>query len=74
MKSKQKRQGPGLEMKNFTGDEDQNYLVFRTPKGAYHVFLEVDAKEAAEHCGIPRIGNTRQMWSYRWNDTEVITV
>ena len=33
MKSKQKRQGPGLEMKTFTGDEGQNYLVFRTPKG-----------------------------------------
>ena len=74
MRSKQKRHGVGLEMKTFEGKEGQNYLAFRTAKGSDHVFVEVDAKEAAEHCGIPRIGNTRQMWSYRRNDTEVITV
>ena len=74
MRSKQKRQGLGLEMKTFKGDEGQNYLVFRTGKGSYHVFLEVDAKEAATHCGIPRYGNTRQMWNDRWNNVKVITV
>ncbi len=44
MLGKRKRQGVGLEMKTFKGYDKQNYLVFRTPKGSYHVFLEVDAK------------------------------
>ena len=66
MKSKQKRQGLGLEMKTFKGKDKENYLVFRTPKGSYHVFLEVDAKEAATHCAPPRSGNTRQIWKDLW--------
>jgi len=74
MKSTKKREGLGLEMKTFTGDEGQNYLVFRTAKGSYHVFQEVEAKEAAADCGIPKNGNTRQMWSYLWNGTKVITI
>ena len=44
MLGKRKRQGVGLEMKTFKGNDQQNYLVFRTPKGSYHVFLEVEAK------------------------------
>jgi hypothetical protein len=44
MPGKRKRQGVGLEMKTFKGNDKQNYLVFRTPKGSYHVFLEVEAK------------------------------
>jgi hypothetical protein len=64
---KRKRQGVGLEMKTFKGDDEQNYLVFRTPKGSYHTFLEVEAKEAAAHCGARRKGTTRQMWENLWN-------
>jgi len=66
MLGKRKRQGVGLEMKTFKGNDKQNYLVFRTPKGSYHVFLEVDAKEAATHCAAPRKGNTRQIWKQLW--------
>jgi hypothetical protein len=66
---KRKRQGVGLEMKTFRGSDEQNYLVFRTPKGSYHVFLEVDVKEAAAHCGALRKGNTRQMWTGLWKIT-----
>ncbi len=74
MRSKQKRQGLGLEMRTFKGNAGQNYLVFRTAGGSYHVFLEVDAKEAAEHCGVPRDGNTRQMWKDLWNNAKFITI
>jgi hypothetical protein len=66
MLGKRKRQGVGLEMKTFKGNDKQNYLVFRTPKGSYHVFLEVDAKEAATRCAAPRKGNTRQIWKELW--------
>jgi hypothetical protein len=60
-----KRQGVGLEMKTFKG-KGQNYLVFRTPKGAYHVFLEVEAKQAARDCGASKEKNTVQMWKDLW--------
>ena len=64
-----KRRGVGLEMKTFPGNDGQNYLVFRTPRGAYHTFVEVEAKEAARKCGAkdgkPRL-NTRKMWENLW--------
>ncbi|CAG0952688.1 hypothetical protein ANRL3_00342 [Anaerolineae bacterium] len=64
--SKPKKQGLGLEMKTFPGKDRQNYLVFRTASGSFHVFIEVEAKEAARQCGAMSTGNTRQMWNEVW--------
>jgi len=67
MQIKPKKHGLGLEMKTFQGKGEQSYLVLRTRGGAYHAFLEVEAKQAARECGASRGGNTRQMWEELWN-------
>lgn len=66
MAMKEKKRGLGLEMRNFEGDDGTKYLVFRTAKGSYHVFAEVEAKQAARKCGATIKGNTRQMWKEVW--------
>lgn len=63
---KPKKQGFGLEMKTFKGKEGESYLVFRTKDGEYHVFLEVEAKQAAKECGATKKGTTRQKWGELW--------
>jgi len=71
MLGKRKRQGVGIEMKTFKGNDQQNYLVFRTPKGSYHVFLEVEAKQAARNCGASDGSphrNIRKMWENLWQE------
>jgi len=60
-----KRKGTGVEMKTFKA-KGQNYLVFRTPPGSYHVFLEIEAKQAAKECGASK-GTTPQMWKRLWD-------
>ena len=64
---KKKREGFGLEMKTFAGSDGNTYLVFRTSAGSYHVFMEVEAKEAARQCGATEEKNTRQMWASIWS-------
>ena len=66
MKSKAKRKGLGLEMRTFSGISGTSYLVFRTRAGSFHVFEEVEAKEAAQDCGAQRENNTRFMWNKLW--------
>jgi len=66
MEVKPKKKGLGLEMKTFQGKGGESYLVFRTKDGSYHVFLEVEAKQAARECGARKKGNTRQMWGELW--------
>lgn len=66
MAIKPKKQGLGLEMKTFKGKGGRSYLVFRTKQGAFHVFLEVEAKDAARDCGTKTKGNTRTMWKGLW--------
>jgi hypothetical protein len=66
MPMKAKKRGLGLEMRTFEGRDGRSYLVFRTARGAYHVFAEVEAKEAAEQCGASRAGNTHRMWDEVW--------
>ncbi len=63
---KPKRRGYALETKTFTGQEGRSYIVHRTRDGSFHVFMEVDAKQAAEDCGGPRRGNTRSRWETLW--------
>jgi len=66
MAIKKKKKGYGLEIKTFRG-RDGAYLVFRTRGGAFNVFLEVEAKEAARQCGASREGTPRQMWGGLWD-------
>ncbi len=49
-KLKPKKSGYGLEFKAFEG-EKSTYIVFRTPDGAFHVFSEIEATQAARDCG-----------------------
>jgi hypothetical protein len=63
---KKKRAGFGLEMKTFAGKDGNAYLAFRTAAGSVHVFMEVEAKEAARQCGATQELNTRQMWASVW--------
>lgn len=67
MKLKPKKKGYGLEIKTFIGESEQSYLVMRTPDGSFHVFVEVEAKEAARDCGSRKEANTRQMWETLWS-------
>jgi hypothetical protein len=62
-----KRRGLGLEMRSFQGKDGRSYLVFRTSGGSFHVFMEVEAKQAARQCGATKEANTRQMWSEVWD-------
>ena len=66
MSIKQKKRGLGIEMRTLAGRDGRAYLVFRTAKGTYHVFAEVEAKQAARECGASREGTTHQMWNEIW--------
>ncbi|GBC69018.1 hypothetical protein HRbin01_00709 [archaeon HR01] len=61
-----------LDVKVFTSeDRKQKFIVFKTPNGAYHVFTEVEAKDAAIKCGMkmePTRANTRQFWDKLWKE------
>ncbi len=46
-----KRKGVGLEIRTFVGHSGTSYIVFRTGKGSFHVFAEVEAKKAAALAG-----------------------
>jgi len=63
-----KHTGLGLEIKTFEGTKG-TYVVFKLPKGGYHAFLEVQAKQAAMDCGSehPRDVNTSIHWKDLWN-------
>jgi hypothetical protein len=64
-----KHTGLGLEIKTFPGKKG-TYVVFKLPTGAYHTFLEVQAKAAAVDCGADPEGypNTRVYWDMLWNE------
>jgi len=66
MAIKPKKSGLGLDVRTFRGTDGTSYIVFRTAKGSFHTFQEVEAKEAARQCGIRRNGTTRQMWESLW--------
>jgi len=66
MRLKSKKVGVGLEIKSFVGRDCRSYIVFRTGRGSFHVFAEVEAKEAARQCGATSEGNTRTMWEAIW--------
>ena len=64
---KPKRQGAMIGFDTFQGKNGETYLVFkRTPRGGYHVFTEVEAKEAARKCGSSGKGTTDHQWGELW--------
>ncbi len=67
MRLKPKKKGLGLEMATFQGKSGTNYLVFRTQRGSFHVFGEVNPRQAARDCGAKtRLRTTRQVWKRLW--------
>jgi hypothetical protein len=69
MPAKNKRLGLGLDIRSVEGKDGGSYIVFKTTKGSYHVFQEVEAKDAARRCGATVAGNTRRLWAKLWQDT-----
>ena len=63
---KDKREGTELGFKTFVSSDGIRYLVFRSLEGSFHVFAEVEAKQAARECGAAELTNTRQMWESLW--------
>lgn len=61
-----KKKGLNLEAKTFIGKSGRSYLVFKTLGGGFHVFVETQAKDAAEDCGAERI-ETRRDWRSLWH-------
>ena len=56
-----KRAGYELQMATKIGNSGNKYLFIKDTYGAYHVFIEIEAKTAAKDCGAETIGkNTRQ--------------
>lgn len=66
MATKLKRRGFNLDVKSFAGKDGRNYIVFRSTRGSYHAFVEVEAKQAARECGAAAEKNTREMWKGVW--------
>ena len=67
MPVKPKKKGFGMELKSFRDNQGKSYLVYRTTKGGFHVFAEVEAKQAARDCGSTVSGGTRKMWRELWS-------
>ena len=65
-----KRKSNGIQFRTFESDDGKNtYIVFKESDGSYHTFVEVEAKDAAIHCGseLDRNENTRSHWNALWN-------
>ena len=65
---KDKREGMALAFKTFIATDGTRYLVFKSLEGSFHVFAEVEAKQAARDCGSAELANTRQMWESLWEN------
>ena len=58
---------PARAFDTFHRKDGKTYLVFkRTPRGGYHVFAEVEAKDAAHICGSSGKGTTDKQWGELW--------
>lgn len=66
---KEKRAGTELGMKVFNGEDGKQYLVFRSGR-KYHVFVEVEAKEAARQCGAKEKPKGPAMWDGLWENAK----
>jgi hypothetical protein len=63
-----KRKLHALQMRTVRGITGTTYLVLRGAQGDFHVFTEVEAKEAARDCGTEERPHdtTRTMWERVW--------
>jgi hypothetical protein len=59
---KQKASGLWYRNANLTGKFGTKYLTFKTPRGSYHTFSEVIARDAAADCGSDQ-GITNRRWA-----------
>ena len=64
---KGKKRGFELGMRSFRGKNGGSFLVFRTSRDSFHVFQEVEAKDAARKCGSTVKGHTSSMWKRLWD-------
>lgn len=65
-----KRKSNGIQFRTFESEDEKNtYIVSKESDGSYHTFVEVEAKDAAIHCGstLDRNENTRSHWNDLWN-------
>ena len=65
---KTKRRGLGLDVKTIQGEKN-TYIFFRTKSGSYHVFTEVEAKEAARDCGAKKESDAQTMCKDVWKES-----
>jgi hypothetical protein len=64
-----KRAGAGVDIRTFTGQSGRTYIVFKTRRDAFHVFVETEAKAAAVDCGSGLARDeaaTRTHWERVW--------
>jgi hypothetical protein len=61
-----KRRGFELESRTFITPDKRALLVFKTPQGSYHTFLETEAKLAAKELSPNAHGATRAIWDKIW--------
>ena len=59
MAYKEKRSGVGLEIKVVSKDGKQ-FIIFRHPKGSYHMFAEIEPKDIARQFGIEEFKDNRE--------------
>ena len=68
-KLNRKPKGSGLPVRTFEGKYGDTYIVFGTlPGGPVHVFVEVEAKQAAIECGATNdtTKTPHQLWNEAW--------
>jgi hypothetical protein len=58
---KAKRRGFGLGMEVHTSKSGETYLLLQKGKSV-HVFVEIEAKDAARDCGAEGIGTPLRLW------------
>lgn len=66
-----KKRTNGIQFRTFESEDGKNtYIVFKESNGSYHTFVEVEAKDAAIHCGssLDRNENTRSHWGELWSE------
>jgi hypothetical protein len=63
---KPKRKGYGLETRTYRGSSGNSYIVHKTRNGAFNVFMEVEAKAAADDCGATNDGGPRAKRNEVW--------
>lgn len=66
---KVKRISSAIEIRTYQGRKGK-YLVMTAGDGKFHVFSEVEAKEAAIDCGFKGRQHTNTMWKTLWAEKQ----